>query len=133
MDDDNLAPNPGDASLISGKIKPELKLSCTDSFTTRLDEESCDFDNSFTPRMLIEIASCIDIGIDSNEVHGFTRLGFPESALNLIEEMGMSSRNRNDVLGGLIGVFVLIINLNDCVCVLERSCANKDCVELDSK
>ena len=42
-DDNTLVNVPGDALLITGDMEPELKLSCANSFTPKINIEICDF------------------------------------------------------------------------------------------
>ena len=83
--------------------------------------------------MLIATDSYVSAGLDSDEVRGVIRIVFPESVLNLIQEMERSNRNRDNVLGDPTYVFVLVINFNDYFFMLERKYDNKNSAQLDSK
>ena len=130
--DDNLSDIPGDALLIAGNIEPELKLSCADTFTSR-SEETVNFYETFSPRMLIATASCAGVGLDSDEVCGAIRVRFPESMLNLTQEMGRCGRNRDNNDGDLTDTFILIISLNNHICMFERIFDAKDSFVKESK
>ena len=130
--DDNLSNIPGDTLLIAGDIEPELKLSYADTFTSR-SEETVDFNENFSPRILIATASYIGAGLDSDEVYGAIRVGFPESMLNLTQEMGRCGRNRDNNDGDPTDTFVLIISLNDFIYMFERVFDTNDSYVKESK
>eukprot|EP00559_Dactyliosolen_fragilissimus_P004937 CAMPEP_0184871964 /NCGR_PEP_ID=MMETSP0580-20130426/41018_1 /TAXON_ID=1118495 /ORGANISM="Dactyliosolen fragilissimus" /LENGTH=304 /DNA_ID=CAMNT_0027374695 /DNA_START=584 /DNA_END=1498 /DNA_ORIENTATION=+ len=131
--DNNISNIPGDTLLITGNIEPELKLSYTDKFTSTSEDSVFDFDNTFTPRILLATASCIGASLDSDEVYGVIRIGFPESTLNFIQEMGRCGRNRDSNQDEPTDTFVLIISLNDYVYMIERIYDTKESDEKETK
>jgi len=131
--DNNISNIPGDTLLITGNIEPGLKLSYTDKFTSTSEDSVFDFDNTFTPRILLATASCIGAGLDSDEVYGVIRIGFPESILNFIQEMGRCGRNRDSNQDEPTDTFVLIISLNDYVYMIERIYDTKESDEKETE
>ena len=114
-------------------METELKLSCVDSFTSKINKETCDFKNTFTSRIIIDTASYIGDGLDSKEVYEVITIGFLESMLNLIQEMGRCGCDRSKELGVVTDVFVVIININDCIHMLERVCAQDETIDVSKK
>lgn len=121
----------GDSLLLTGNIEPKLKLACTNSFTLELVHEKIDFDNIFTPWILIATASCIGAGLDCSAAHSVAHVGFPPSILDLMQEMGRCGRERHGQDGG--DKYVLVVNLNDCIYLVERIHTKEQKLEKENK
>ena len=85
----------GDALIIHGDMKEEVKFVSDQMFTKTVDyaEELVNI-NLFYPRILMATDGSIDVGLDSVDVYSVVRVEFSTSILEMVQEMGQCSRGR---------------------------------------
>ena len=85
----------GDALIIHGDMKEEVKFVSDQMFTKTVDyaEELVNI-NLFYPRILMATDGSIDVGLDSVDVYSVVRVEFSTSILEVVQEMGQCSRGR---------------------------------------
>lgn len=104
---------PGDALLITGNLEPELKLLCTKEFAKHANEDFVIDEDTLCPRALFATAGCIGAGLDSSNAHSVIRMGFPSSAIDIVQEMGRCGRERTNKESKPSDNFTIVIDLND--------------------
>ena len=83
----------GDALIIQGDMKVEIKFISAQMFTKIVDNaEELVNSNSFYPRILMATAESIGAGLDSADVYSVVRVEFSTSILEMVQEMGRCDR-----------------------------------------
>ena len=104
----------GDSIVVIGNQETELKYAYTTAFTN-LEFATVESISStkLCPKFLIGTLGCIGAGLDCDYVQLVTRIGFPTSIIDFIQEMGRCGRQQshhNDH-----NAFAIIFTLNDYV------------------
>ena len=81
----------GDSLPLNGAQEDELKEGLISSYTASGIEVNC-LDKSMMVRALVATSGCIGAGLDISSVYLMTRIGFPPSILDLIQEIGRWGR-----------------------------------------
>lgn len=76
----------GDALIIQGDMKPNVKILSADMFTKYVDNpEDMILENQFYPRILIVTASSIGAGLDLVMVSSGVCVGLPTSLIDMVQ------------------------------------------------
>jgi len=79
----------GNVLIIQGGLQPEVKFVSAEKFTKITNDPQLLVDkNEFYTRILIATAGCIGAGVDSPDIYSISRIGFPSSIIDLVQEMG---------------------------------------------
>ena len=76
--------------------------------------------NEFYPRILLATAGCIGAGLDSLDVYCVSRIGFPSSIIDMVQEMGRCGRGRFSNIGSSVDSMNLCLSLDDYVYLNQR-------------
>ena len=104
----------GDALVINGGLKLEVKFASAERFTRVIDNpEELLNNNLFFPRILLATAGSIDAGLDSPDVFSVCQAGFPTSIFEIAQELGQCGRGQSNVDGRVTDNFHLFSLLDD--------------------
>ena len=113
--------NRGDALIIQGDMKPEVKILSAEIFTKNVENpEDMIHKNEFYPRILIATAGSIGAGLDSDMVNSVVRVGFPTSLIDMVQEMGRCGRGRSNDDGIVTDNFHILLSCHDFVYLNQR-------------
>ena len=111
----------GDVLIIQGDLQPEVKFVSAEQFTKSiLDPQSLVDKNEFYPRILLATAGCIGAGLDSPDVYCVSRIGFPLSIIDMVQEMGRCGRGRFTTTGSSVDSMNMCLSLDDYVYLNQR-------------
>ena len=84
------------------------------------DRQSLVDKNEFYPRILLATAGCIGAGLDSPDVYCVSRIGFPSSIIDMVQEMGRCGRGRFTTTGSSVDSMNMCLSLDDYVYLNQR-------------
>ena len=76
--------------------------------------------NEFYPMILLATAGCIGAGLDSPDAYSVSRIGFPSSITDMVQEMGRCGRGRFSTIGSSVDSMNLCLSLDDYVYLNQR-------------
>ena len=111
----------GDALIIQGDMKPEVKFVFDEMFTRNAENSEDKINsNQFYPRILIATVGSIGSGLNSDMVNSVVRVGFPKNLLYMVQEMGRCGRELANDDGIVTDNFHLLLSFHDFLYLNQR-------------
>lgn len=91
-----------------------VKFLSATKFTAEEDDPYLLIDNNlYLPRILIATASCIGNGLDLDIVYKVVHIGFPQSIVDAVKEMGRCRRKKDDQTNHTPDLYTLMVNIHN--------------------